>query len=154
MKIENRRLVLEQIDRKLLPFVQAKSIQVPERGWIHSIRIALKIPLSQLARRMGVARQTIRAYEIREAEGSVTLKSLREIAKAMNLTLVYALVPNEDSLEQLIERQAEKIARSIVLRTSKSMELEEQNVSRERIEKAIRAKTEELIRTMPRYLWD
>jgi hypothetical protein len=54
----------------------------------------------------------------------------------------------------MIENRAEKVARSIVLRTSTSMELKKQEVSSERIEKSIQSKADELIRTMPRYLWD
>jgi len=46
-----------------------------------------------------------------------------------------------------------QVARAISLRTSKSMELEEQGVSPERVEE-VRLKADELIRTMSRYLWD
>ena len=82
------------------------------------------------------------------------MKTLREAARALDLDLVYVLIPRAVSLEAMIEKRAGQVARSIVLRTSTSMELEEQEVSSERIEKAIRSKADELIRTMPRYLWD
>ena len=154
MKQENRKLLLDQVDRKLEDFVDLRGVIVPERGWIHTIRTALNISLRQLARRMGVSQHTVRSFELREAEGGITMKSLRAVAQAMDMQLVYALIPNDGSLEQLIEKQAEAIARSIVLRTSKSMALEDQEVSKERLRKAIEAKTEEIVRTMPRYLWD
>ncbi|MBR9975274.1 MAG: hypothetical protein KFF77_06815, partial [Bacteroidetes bacterium] len=64
------------------------------------------------------------------------------------------LLPREGSLEETVERRAEQVARSIVTRTSVSMVLEAQEVSSERIEKAIRSKAFELLSTMPRYLWD
>jgi hypothetical protein len=42
----------------------------------------------------------------------------------------------------------------IVLRTSNSMKLEDQENSKKRIEKSIRSKTEEIMDTLPKYLWD
>lgn len=103
---------------------------------------------------MKFTRPSVKEIEDREADGSITMKSLREVAAVLDMRLVYALVPNEKSLEAMIENRAEQVARSIVLRTSKSMELEDQDVSKERIVKAIRLKAGEILRTMPRFLWD
>jgi hypothetical protein len=46
------------------------------------------------------------------------------------MQLVYGLVPKDGSLEALIERKAKQLATQIVLRTSNSMKLEEQENSR------------------------
>jgi hypothetical protein len=54
----------------------------------------------------------------------------------------------------LIKRRAGALARQIVLRTSASMKLEDQENSSARIEQAINEKTEELIDDLPKYLWD
>ena len=79
---------------------------------------------------------------------------MREIANAMEMDFIYSLVPKDGTLHNLIERRAMEIAREIVLRTSASMKLEDQENSAERIEKAIKEKTNEIITSMPKYLWD
>lgn len=154
MKRESRKLVLEQLDRKLTDLRPLAAMIVPERGWLHAIRTALGMSLRQLGVRLEISAQSVKEIEEREADGSITLRSLRQAANALDLDLVHVLVPRDSSLHTMIERRAGQVARSIVLRTSKSMELEEQGVSAERIETSLRSKTEELIHTMPRYLWD
>ena len=54
----------------------------------------------------------------------------------------------------MIEMRACEIAEKIVLRTSRTMELEDQKVKDQRLKKAIQERTEEIIAKMPRYLWD
>jgi predicted DNA-binding mobile mystery protein A len=154
MKSESRKLVLEQLDRKLREVKNIGCVIVPDRGWLHAIRTALGMSLRQFGDRLRITSQSVREIEERESDGSITLKSLRQAANALDLDLVYVLIPREASLDAMIEKRATQVARSIVLRTSTSMELEEQGVSSERIEKAVRSKADELIRTMPRYLWD
>ncbi|MDZ7848915.1 MAG: XRE family transcriptional regulator [Owenweeksia sp.] len=87
-------------------------------------------------------------------EGSITLKSLREAANALDMDLVYALVPKDGSLEALIDRKTRELAVKIVSRTSHTMKLEDQENSKERIAKAIDERAEELKREMPKMLWD
>jgi predicted DNA-binding mobile mystery protein A len=154
VKRESRILMMEQLDRKLRDLRPLADVIVPERGWLHSIRTALGMSLRQLGERLELTAQSVREIEEREANGSITLRSLRQAANALDLDLVYVLLPREDSLGEAVDKRAEQVARSIVTRTSASMELESQEVSSERIEKAIRSKAEELIRSMPRYLWD
>ncbi len=154
MDSTSRRLALEQLDRKLGKAKSFARLVTPPRGWIHVIRVSLNMTLRQLASRLDVTPQSIKGFEEREADGSITLRSLREVAGALDMKLVYALVPVDASLEDMIEIQAERVAESIVLRTAQSMELESQEVSKRRLREAIREKKEELIDTMPRYLWD
>jgi predicted DNA-binding mobile mystery protein A len=154
MKRENRKLVLEQLDRKLRDLSPLAATIVPERGWLNAIRTALGMSLRQMAERLQITPQSAKEIEGREADGSITLRSLRQAANALDLDLFYVLIPREASLDAMVEKRARQVARSIVLRTSTSMELEEQGVSPERIEKAVRSKADELVRAMPRYMWD
>lgn len=87
-------------------------------------------------------------------EGAVTIAQLREIGNAIDMKLVYGFVPNDGTLDALIERKARELAEKIVLRTDQNMRLEAQENSTERRETAIRKRAEELKRDMPRYLWD
>jgi len=57
-------------------------------------------------------------------------------------------------LEELIDRKAKELAIQIVLRTSNTMKLEDQENTKQRIEKAIREMATTLKNEMPKTLWD
>jgi predicted DNA-binding mobile mystery protein A len=116
--------------------------------------MALGITLQQLANRLSVSKQSVRSMEQREIEGGITLQSMRELARALDMQFVYGFVPKDGTLDALIERRAREIAREIVSRTSNSMQLEDQQNSAERLRQAVNEHTEALIREMPKFLWD
>jgi predicted DNA-binding mobile mystery protein A len=92
--------------------------------------------------------------EKREREGAITIKALQEAAKALDMQLVYGFVPLDGSLEDLIDRKAHEMAREIVMRTSVSMQLEDQENSKKRLEKAIQERSNSIKNEMPKSLWD
>lgn len=154
MTTQDRRLIIRQVDDKLSNWVQFGDVNVPPKGWIHAIRIAMGMSLSQLAKRLKKTVASTREIEEREQSQAITLKKLREAAEALDAHLVYALVPKGGSLEALIEKRAIEVARKIVMRTSHSMALEDQQNSQLRLEKAIQEKAEELRREAPKLLWN
>jgi predicted DNA-binding mobile mystery protein A len=154
MKSQKKKLLMEQLDRKLAQMKPIDTLGSPARGWVHAIRTTLRMSLRQLGERLNLSPQGVDLMEEREQSGSITLNSLRSVADALGMKLVYGLVPKEESLEKMIEKQALKVARQIVEQTSQSMKLEDQENPPERLEKAISNMADELKRTMPRYLWD
>jgi Zn-dependent peptidase ImmA (M78 family) len=70
------------------------------------------------------------------------------------LNFLYAFIPKEDSLEKMIERRAHEVAKEIVMRTSHTMKLEDQENTEERLQKAIKDRAEKIKLEMPKYLWD
>lgn len=138
----------------MLYLKQLNTIAVPPTGWIRAIRNALGMSAQQLGNKLSMTRQGVQDLENREKEGTVTLKSLREAARAMDLHLVYGFVPIDGSLEELIERKAREMAAQIVGRTNATMKLEDQENSQQRIEKAIEERTIALKNEMPKSLWD
>ena len=54
----------------------------------------------------------------------------------------------------MLEKRALKIAEEIVMRTSHTMKLEDQENSEERLEKAIKYRAEKIKNELPKYLWD
>jgi len=126
----------------------------PNSGWIKAIRTTLGISLEQLARKMGVSKQNIQSMEKREKDLAITLKSLQEIADAMDMKLVYAIVPKDSSLEALIDRKASELAKKIVMQTAHTMYLENQMVNKKQLKYAIESRKEQFIREMPKALWD
>jgi predicted DNA-binding mobile mystery protein A len=154
MNIRKQRLVLEQMDRRLKPFIAVAGSPMPAEGWIYNIRKALNMSLRQIAQKIGNSPQGIKALEQREKNRSITIKSLEEVAGAMDMKLVYALVPKDGSLEELVNKKATILARQIVDRTAQSMALEDQSNSQERMIKAVEEKKNELKNEMPKYLWE
>ena len=154
MKNTKHRLLIEQVDQKLAGFKHLKTVVVPQNGWVNTIRIALKMSLRQLGNRLGITYQSVKEIEQREANGTITLKTLREVGNALDLKLVYGFVPKNGSIEKIIEERALELARQIVMRTSHTMKLEDQENSKNRINKSIKNKVEEITDTMPKYLWD
>ena len=154
MKNQNKQLIIEQLDKKLQKYSVINIADIPPRGWVYSIRTALGMSLNQLATRLGKSIPTVKEIEEREENKNITLNKLIEVANAFDMQFVYAFIPKEDSLEKIIEKRAQEIAQKIVMRTSHSMELEDQKNRDERLEKAIKDRAEKIKQEMPRYLWD
>ena len=154
MSMSKQKLLIEQADRKLAVFKPLNSIIIPKEGWVHTIRIALKMSLRQLGNRLKISPQSVKEIEEREALGSITLKSLRVVGTALEMKLVYGFIPVNQSIEEMIEKRAIEVAEEIVTRTSQTMQLEDQENSKERLEKAIKNRALEIKTKMPKFLWD
>ena len=103
---------------------------------------------------LNITRQSVQELELREKDGTISLKTLKEVARAMDIQLVYGLIPNEGSLEALIEKKATELATRIVMRTSHSMKLEDQQNTGKRLQKAIKERAQTIKNEMPKILWD
>jgi predicted DNA-binding mobile mystery protein A len=152
--MNKKRLQLEQLDRKLNGFSTAAHVMQPPTGWLKAVRLSLGMSLQQLANKLSITKQSVQEIEKREKEGNITLKTLKDAANALDMQLVYGLVPKDGSLDDLIERKAKELAERIVLRTSNTMKLEDQENSKERIQKAIQERTAIIKNEMPKMLWD
>lgn len=150
----NRRLLIEQLDRKLNKLQILKELEVPPKGWINAIRTSLNMSLGQLGRRLKKTPVTIREIEDREMTRSITLKKLIEVGEALDLQFVYGFVPRHTSIENMVAQRAERVARTIVMRTSHTMALEDQENNEERLERAVKDRAELLKREIPKLLWD
>ena len=149
-----RKLLIEQLDQKLQPFSESRKVLVPERGWINTIRTALNMTMAQLGAKLNITRQGVKRIEESEANGTITLNSLKDVAKALDLKLVYVLVPKNETIDDLIQKKAEKLAQKIVLRTNQNMKLEDQGIGDDKIAKTIKELANEIKREMRKSLWD
>jgi predicted DNA-binding mobile mystery protein A len=102
---------------------------------------------------MGITKQAVRGLEKREAGGSLTLKSLNEAARALDMKLVYAIIPIDGDIDQYLEEAAGKAARKIVMRTHQNMKLEGQETPPHVIKAAIEEMTIDLKRNLDRTIW-
>ena len=131
MDAETNRLMGIQLMNKLRIVQQAvNDAPRPRCGWIRSIRKSLRMTGAQLAKRLNVNRQRVSRIEQDEKAGNVTLKTMRQVAEAMDCSFQYWLVPNT-TLQETLRRQAKKLAERNLMRTSHTMALEAQNLSDE-----------------------
>ena len=147
-------LQLQQLNSKMLGFAALRQVAMPPTGWIKAIRTAIGMSMQQLGNKLNVSKQGVMDIEKREKDGSITIRSLREIALAMDMQLVYGFVPNDGSLDALIEKRATELATQIVMRTANTMKLEDQANSKKRIEAAISERATAIQNEMPKILWD
>ena len=152
--MDKKSLQLQQLNSKMLGFASLKLVAMPPTGWIKAIRTAIGMSMPQLGNKLNISKQGVMDMEKREKDGSITIKSLREIARAMDMQLVYGFVPNDGSLDALIEKRATELATQIVMRTANTMKLEDQANSKKRIETAIRERVAAIKNEMPKILWD
>jgi predicted DNA-binding mobile mystery protein A len=149
-----RSLQIEQLNTKMQSFTEAYKVVAPPTGWLKAIRTALGMSLEQMGKKLNVTKQSVLEMEVREKEGSITIKSLREAARALDMRLVYGLIPNDGSLDAFIERKAKELAEQIVMRTNNSMKLEDQENTKQRLEKALQERIIIIKNEMPKALWD
>jgi predicted DNA-binding mobile mystery protein A len=146
--------MVEQLDRKLARLNVLKDVEAPTNGWINAVRTTLNMSLSQLGKRLKKTPVAIREMEEREQSRTITLRKLIEVGNALDLQFVYGFIAKESSIQTMIEKRAQEVAREIVLRTSHTMALEDQENSQERLQQAIRERTQLLTQEMPKHLWD
>lgn len=118
-------LARKHLDKVLIPLRELAAAPRPPRGWVRAIRDALGMTSRQLAARMGLAQSTIAALEKGEAAETVTLKTLRQAAEALDCQLVYALVPRT-TLEEAVRTRARALAEGRLARVNHTMRLENQ----------------------------
>lgn len=147
-------LQIQQLNTKMLAYASLQKVAPPPTGWIKAIRNAIGMSMLQLGNRLSITKQSVQDIERREKDGSITIKALREAARAVDMQLIYGFVPNDGSLELLIERKAKELATQIVMRTNNTMKLEDQENTKQRIEKAIQERTTIIKTEMPKTLWD
>jgi predicted DNA-binding mobile mystery protein A len=150
----NNKLLVEQLDKKIKPFQEVQSVVIPSKGWIHTIRTTLNMTMAQLGTKLEITRQGVKSLEENEAKGSITINSLKEAGKVLDLRFVYGFIPKDGSIEKLIQHKAEKLAQKIVLRTNQHMKLEDQGVGDEKLDALITDLAEELKRELKKSLWD
>ena len=152
--MRNDKLQFQQLNEKMDKLTVLQQIIMPPIGWIKAIRNGIGMSMEQLGKKLSITKQAVMDIEKREKEGAITIKSMQEIAKVIDMKFVYGFVPNAGSLEQMIETRSLEMATKIVQRSSTSMKLEDQANSKERIEKAIKERAAEIINKTPKILWD
>jgi len=108
---------------------------------------------SQLAERIGVSRSRIVRIESDEIKDVLTLQTMINVASALNCEFIYAFIPRI-SLQEMLEKQALKMAIEQIERISHNMLLEDQSLSPKQIKEQIENLKTELLSKSPKNLWN
>jgi len=154
MKPVKRTVLLEQLDSNFTKFSKLKNVSIPVTGWLRLIRLSLNMSLKQFGQRLGITPQSARAIEEREKSGSISLKSLKDAADALDMDLLYILLPKQHTLKKTIDKRANQVAEKIVLESFESTLFKDQKEFRSSLINLIKEKAEEISKEKPRYLWD
>ena len=95
----------QELDEMLLAFRAARIAAGERRGWLRAVRQVVGIPVKEVARRLGVCKWEVLRLEKAESESTITLRTLRRGAEALDCDLVYALTPRKGTLEELAAEQ-------------------------------------------------
>ena len=150
--MNKQKLLLKQVTEKLKPWGSLGAQVRSARGWINTVRQALGMTTTQLANKLGVNQSRVVQLEQAEASDAITLRTLRKAAEAMECQLIYAIVPRE-SLENILRRQARRVAGRQMEQVSHSMLLEQQAVTPAQKEEQLNILTEELMQALGSKLW-
>ena len=150
MKANRSHLQLQVFDRHL---AKVRVPERPARGWIRAVRVALGMSTRQLAKRVGITQQSLSRLETSEMSDAITLKSLRKVADKAGCKLVYALVPRDGQLLDIVREQALKKAAEMLPNVYHTMMLENQNVVDDEQDR-VKLLADEIMRDLNSSLWD
>ena len=151
--MKKQKLVREQLETTLQRFSILSTVNTPQRGWIRAVRDALGMTAKQLARRMDVTQQSVTRIEKDEPTGSVTIKTMKKTAEALDCQFVYGFVP-KGSLEETVRARAKEVAVKRLTEVNQTMSLEAQSLSKEENQNVLTEMIEELANNPPSNLWD
>jgi predicted DNA-binding mobile mystery protein A len=148
----DRKLILEQFEAKLQKFSSLRLISNPEKGWIKAIREALSMSTRDLGKKVNLSQSRISRLENAEIDGDLKISSLKKMAERLNMTFVYAFVPNEP-MEKIVRDQAMKIALKRFEKLNHTMRLEDQEITANEKSKALEDLVEKILHNPPKDFW-
>lgn len=145
-------IAIKQLKEEVNSLIGLRLPAMPKQGWVRTIREALDMSGAQLGARLGISRNKISILERKEADGSITINQLKQLASGVDSELLYAIVPKQ-TVEQTIEERAYDLAKNLVDITNQHMFLEMQQLSPEKQNEMIRLLADEIKQSGGRALW-
>ena len=122
----SKKLITRQISTKLEQLKDSFNTVRGINSWSKYIREALGMSGGQLAKRLGLAANSLSSLETREIEDRLTLGKIKELANALEGEFVYAFIPKKP-LEEVIHQQAKFKALESLSSSDTHMQLEDQH---------------------------
>jgi predicted DNA-binding mobile mystery protein A len=152
MNYWDKKLLREQLDKKLEPLKVLAKSGMPENGWIKAIREALGMSTSDLGKKVGIDQSRISRLENSEKDGNIKLSSMQKIAQGLEMEFIYGFVTG-GKLEKMVREQAHKIAVERMKRLNHTMRLELQELSNNEKERALKDMIDKILIDKPKDFW-
>jgi len=94
---------------------------------------------------------SVKELERNERAGTITLRTLKRAAEAIDADFVYAIIPRK-SLREMVAARAREVAWQRLSPIAKSMALEEQGLTKSQIDRQVDELAREL-ESKPQMLW-
>lgn len=153
MNYWDKKLLREQIERKIAPLRTYAQTGMSSIGVIKSIREALGMSTAQLGKKVGIDQSRISRLENSEVNGNIKLSSLQKVAQGLGMEFVYGFVPHM-TLEEMVRKQAQKIALERMNRLNHTMALELQDLSDEDKKNALKDMIDKILIDNPKDFWN
>ena len=124
----NRNMTIIRLLDKRFSGIDNELLKKPPQGWLKTIREALGMTSTQLARRMELSQP--RVIQMEKNEKNLKISTLERAAAALGCRLVYAIVPDEP-IEQILQKRAREKASALIKKVNVNMALENQQVEAE-----------------------
>jgi predicted DNA-binding mobile mystery protein A len=96
MKADVAEILRRGLDQRVSALKAAsQDAKKPARGWLRAVRDAIALSQNEVARKLGIKRQSYSDLELAEERGSASLNSLQRAAEAMDCELIYFIVPRQ-----------------------------------------------------------
>ena len=106
MRERERKLARKRLDFEMRPYRRAGMTKDPTNELLRAVRQALRVPVAEIAQKMGVQRSAVFDLEAREPKNTISLRSMSRMAEAMGCKVVYGIVPvGGKTLEYLAEKR-------------------------------------------------
>jgi len=149
---KSAKLLRRQLDERF-NLIREAPLQSPRGGWIKTIREALGMTATQLAKRLGISLAGLSKIEASERKGTITLSTLKKAADVLGCRVVVSLVPLEP-LEETVKKRAREVANRISQRSQLHMQLEDQGLSGRFQAAQAEDSYEELMSKLAEKLWE
>jgi predicted DNA-binding mobile mystery protein A len=153
MSYWDKKILREQLDKKLIPLRSYAQLGMSSISVIKSLREALGISTAQLGKKVGLDQSRISRLENSETSGNIKLSSLQKIARGLGMEFVYGFVPHV-TLEEMVREQAKKIALERMKRLNHTMSLELQALSEEDKKSVLKDMIDKILIDNPKDLWN
>ncbi len=106
MKVSMQKVARKRLDVEMKPFRQAAMDKHPTNAVLRAMRKALVIYSHEIAAKLERSTSTVFSMEVREVDGSLTLREMARYADAIDCKVVYGVVPKGGrTLEELYEER-------------------------------------------------
>jgi len=96
----------KKLDKDLKYYRWANKEENPTQGLLRAVRQAVEIPAAEILKELNVGASGLFRLEQSELQGTISMRALDRVARAMGCELVYAIVPQEGkTLEELMEQR-------------------------------------------------